>query len=200
MKRLRSFSRACPDRPAELAPSSSPRTPTVDEAVAHYRHSLASLMRALDREVSHLRARWTWWLEAAGPSAPMQPEGEISFESSMMAIQAALDGFRRVRPPSAMRNPSTPRGEKVVRVYAARTARTRPPAARSQRTARCAGSSSRRPKCMAPDWPALRDQWWLRGSATAPGSTRGSIGRASRRGASAPVALTDSSVVSPKSC
>jgi LysR family glycine cleavage system transcriptional activator/LysR family transcriptional regulator of beta-lactamase len=42
--------------------------------------------------VSHLREQWTWWFEAAGLRAPIQPAGEMSFESSVMAIQAALDG------------------------------------------------------------------------------------------------------------
>ncbi|HMN15874.1 MAG TPA: LysR substrate-binding domain-containing protein, partial [Bellilinea sp.] len=40
----------------------------------------------------HLREQWSWWFEAAGLSAPIQPANEVSFESSMMAIQAALDG------------------------------------------------------------------------------------------------------------
>lgn len=42
--------------------------------------------------VSHLREQWTWWFEAAGLNAPIQPAREVSFESSVMAIQAALDG------------------------------------------------------------------------------------------------------------
>lgn len=42
--------------------------------------------------VSHLREQWDWWAEAAGLSAPIQPASEIVFESSVMAIQAALDG------------------------------------------------------------------------------------------------------------
>jgi len=42
--------------------------------------------------VSHLREQWTWWFEAAGLSAPIQPANEVSFESSVMAIQAVLDG------------------------------------------------------------------------------------------------------------
>ena len=42
--------------------------------------------------VPHLRGQWSWWFEAAGLSAPIQAANEVSFESSMMAIQAALDG------------------------------------------------------------------------------------------------------------
>ena len=42
--------------------------------------------------VAHLREQWTWWFEAAGLSAPVQPAGEVVFESSPMAIQAVLDG------------------------------------------------------------------------------------------------------------
>lgn len=42
--------------------------------------------------VSHLREQWTWWFEAAGLSAPVQSANEVTFESSAMAIQAALDG------------------------------------------------------------------------------------------------------------
>lgn len=42
--------------------------------------------------VSHLREQWSWWFEAAGLSAPVQPANEVTFESSAMAIQAALDG------------------------------------------------------------------------------------------------------------
>jgi LysR family glycine cleavage system transcriptional activator/LysR family transcriptional regulator of beta-lactamase len=42
--------------------------------------------------VSHLRAQWTWWFEAAGLSAPIDPAAEVVFESSAMAIKAVLDG------------------------------------------------------------------------------------------------------------
>ena len=42
--------------------------------------------------VAHLRAQWTWWFEAAGLSAPIQPAAEVSFENSPMAIKAVLDG------------------------------------------------------------------------------------------------------------
>jgi len=42
--------------------------------------------------VSHLRDQWTWWFDAAGLSAPVQPAAEVVFESSPMAIKAVLDG------------------------------------------------------------------------------------------------------------
>jgi LysR family glycine cleavage system transcriptional activator/LysR family transcriptional regulator of beta-lactamase len=42
--------------------------------------------------VSHLRTQWTWWFQAAGLSAPIQPAAEVLFENSAMAIQAVLDG------------------------------------------------------------------------------------------------------------
>jgi DNA-binding transcriptional LysR family regulator len=42
--------------------------------------------------VSHLREQWVWWSEAMGLIAPIQPVGEIVFESSAMAMQAVLDG------------------------------------------------------------------------------------------------------------
>jgi LysR family glycine cleavage system transcriptional activator/LysR family transcriptional regulator of beta-lactamase len=42
--------------------------------------------------VAHLRQQWTWWFEAAGLPAPIQPAGEVVFESSPMAIKAVLDG------------------------------------------------------------------------------------------------------------
>ena len=42
--------------------------------------------------VPHLREQWTWWFETAGLPAVIQPANEVSFESSVMAIQAALDG------------------------------------------------------------------------------------------------------------
>lgn len=42
--------------------------------------------------VAHLRKQWAWWLDAAGFPAALQPVNEVLFESSAMAIQAALDG------------------------------------------------------------------------------------------------------------
>jgi LysR family transcriptional regulator, regulator of gene expression of beta-lactamase len=42
--------------------------------------------------VSHLREQWVWWCEAVGLAAPIQPVGEVVFESSAMAMQAVLDG------------------------------------------------------------------------------------------------------------
>lgn len=42
--------------------------------------------------VPQLREQWTWWFEASGLGPSMRLTNEVSFESSMMAIQAALDG------------------------------------------------------------------------------------------------------------
>ena len=42
--------------------------------------------------VAHLRAQWTWWFDAAGLDAPIEPAGEVVFESSAMAMQAVRDG------------------------------------------------------------------------------------------------------------
>ena len=42
--------------------------------------------------VSHLRDQWRWWFDAAGLPAAVQPANEVIFESSVMAMQAVLDG------------------------------------------------------------------------------------------------------------
>lgn len=52
----------------------------------------ADLRRATLIVVAHLRTQWKWWFEAAGVSAPIEPAGEVLFESSAMAMQAVLDG------------------------------------------------------------------------------------------------------------
>jgi DNA-binding transcriptional LysR family regulator len=52
----------------------------------------SDLSNAILIVVSHLRDQWTWWFEAAGLSTPVQPAGEVVFESSPMAIEAVLDG------------------------------------------------------------------------------------------------------------
>src|SRR5258706_2726731 len=41
--------------------------------------------------VAHLREQWTWWFDAAGLPAPIQPASEVVFENSPLAIQAVLD-------------------------------------------------------------------------------------------------------------
>jgi LysR family glycine cleavage system transcriptional activator/LysR family transcriptional regulator of beta-lactamase len=42
--------------------------------------------------VAHLREQWKWWFDAAGLYPPVQPAGEVVFDSSPMAIKAVLDG------------------------------------------------------------------------------------------------------------
>src|SRR5574338_1006256 len=63
-------------------------TPAIAASLLHPR----DLHTATLIVVSHLRGQWTWWFEAAGLSGSIQPANEVSFESSVMAIQAALDG------------------------------------------------------------------------------------------------------------
>lgn len=63
-------------------------TPAIAAGLRHPR----DLRRATLIVVAHLREQWTWWFEAAGLRAPIQPGGEVSFESSAMAMQAVLDG------------------------------------------------------------------------------------------------------------
>ena len=71
--------------PATLVPVC---TPTIAKGLRHPRDlSLATLI-----VVAHLREQWTWWFDAAGLSPPIQPAGEVVFESSPMAIKAVLDG------------------------------------------------------------------------------------------------------------
>jgi LysR family glycine cleavage system transcriptional activator/LysR family transcriptional regulator of beta-lactamase len=63
-------------------------TPAIAASLRHPRDlSSATLI-----VVAHLREQWTWWFEAAGLPAPIQPANEVLFESSAMAIQAVLDG------------------------------------------------------------------------------------------------------------
>ena len=63
-------------------------TPTVAEGL----REPSDLHRATLIVVAHLRAQWTWWVDAAGLSAPIEPAAEVVFESSAMAMQAVLDG------------------------------------------------------------------------------------------------------------
>jgi LysR family transcriptional regulator, regulator of gene expression of beta-lactamase len=63
-------------------------TPTVAEGL----REPSDLHRATLIVVAHLRAQWTWWFDAAGLSAPIEPAAEVVFESSAMAMQAVLDG------------------------------------------------------------------------------------------------------------
>jgi LysR family glycine cleavage system transcriptional activator/LysR family transcriptional regulator of beta-lactamase len=63
-------------------------TPAIATSLRHPRDlSSATLI-----VVAHLREQWTWWFEAAGLPAQIQPANEVLFESSAMAIQAVLDG------------------------------------------------------------------------------------------------------------
>jgi len=71
--------------PATLVPVC---TPAIAKGLRHPR----DLRRATLIVVSHLRAQWMWWFEAAGLSAPVQAAGEVVFENSPMAIKAVLDG------------------------------------------------------------------------------------------------------------
>jgi DNA-binding transcriptional LysR family regulator len=71
--------------PATLVPVCTP-------AIAEGLRDPSDLGKATLIVVSHLRAQWTWWFEAVGLSAPIQPAAEVSFENSPMAIKAVLDG------------------------------------------------------------------------------------------------------------
>ncbi|WHZ20654.1 MAG: Transcriptional regulator, LysR family [Rhodanobacteraceae bacterium] len=42
--------------------------------------------------VAHLREQWVWWSRAAGDKTPARCGSEVTFGSSSMAVQAALDG------------------------------------------------------------------------------------------------------------
>jgi LysR family glycine cleavage system transcriptional activator/LysR family transcriptional regulator of beta-lactamase len=42
--------------------------------------------------VSDMPNEWPYWFEAAGLRSPVHPASEVSFESNVMAMQAALDG------------------------------------------------------------------------------------------------------------
>jgi len=71
--------------PATLVPVC---TPTIAKGLREPR-DLASATLIV---VSHLRAQWIWWFEATGLATPIQPAGEVVFETSAMAIKAVLDG------------------------------------------------------------------------------------------------------------
>jgi DNA-binding transcriptional LysR family regulator len=69
-----------------------PLVPVCTPSMAKRLRRPADLRNATLIVVAHLRAQWTWWFEAAGLPAPIQPAGEVVFESSAMAIKAVLDG------------------------------------------------------------------------------------------------------------
>ncbi len=71
--------------PATLVPVC---TPEIANGLRHPR----DLHRATLIVVAHLRDQWKWWFDAAGLNQPVQPRGEVVFESSPMAIKAVLDG------------------------------------------------------------------------------------------------------------
>lgn len=53
---------------------------------------MQDLRQATSIVVTHLREQWQWWSTAMGNKAPVHCAREISFGSSSMAVQAALDG------------------------------------------------------------------------------------------------------------
>ena len=69
-----------------------PLVPVCTPGIAKRLRRPTDLRNATLIVVAHLRAQWAWWFEAAGLSAPIQPAGEVVFESSAMAIKAVLDG------------------------------------------------------------------------------------------------------------
>jgi DNA-binding transcriptional LysR family regulator len=85
---------AADDWPGYLTEELFPATlvPVCTPAVAKDLRTPQDLSRATLIVVAHLRAQWTWWFEAAGLDAPIQPAAEVSFENAPMAIQAVLDG------------------------------------------------------------------------------------------------------------
>ncbi|MDX6595789.1 MAG: LysR family transcriptional regulator, regulator of expression of beta-lactamase [Solirubrobacterales bacterium] len=89
-----SVRRGVGDWPGYIAEELFPATlvPVCTPAIAESLRDPRDLGRATLIVVSHLRAQWTWWFEAAGLSAPVQPAAEVSFENSAMAIKAVLDG------------------------------------------------------------------------------------------------------------
>src|SRR2546423_144099 len=81
------------DWPGYIAEELFPATlvPVCTPAIASGLRSPRDLSSATLIVVSHLRAQWTWWFEAAGLNVPVQPAAEVSFENSAMAIKAVLD-------------------------------------------------------------------------------------------------------------
>jgi len=89
-----SVRRGVGDWPGYIAEELFPATlvPVCTPAIAKGLREPRDLSSATLIVVSHLRAQWNWWFEAAGLSAPVQPAAEVSFENSAMAIKAVLDG------------------------------------------------------------------------------------------------------------
>lgn len=60
--------------------------------VAQQLRRLQDLRKATGIIVAHLRGQWDWWSEAVGNKTPARCAREVSFGSSSMAVQAAIDG------------------------------------------------------------------------------------------------------------
>lgn len=60
--------------------------------VARPLHRMQDVRKSTGIVVSHLREQWAWWSAAMGSKAPVRCAREVSFGSSSMAVQAALDG------------------------------------------------------------------------------------------------------------
>jgi LysR family glycine cleavage system transcriptional activator/LysR family transcriptional regulator of beta-lactamase len=82
------------DWPGYIAEELFPATlvPVCTPTIARGLRQPQDLKKATLIVVAHLREQWTWWFEAAGLPAPIQPAGEVVFENSPMAIQAVQDG------------------------------------------------------------------------------------------------------------
>jgi len=89
-----SVRRGVGDWPGYIAEELFPATlvPVCTPAIAKGLREPRDLSSATLIVVSHLRAQWNWWFEAAGLSTPVQAAAEVSFENSAMAIKAVLDG------------------------------------------------------------------------------------------------------------
>lgn len=66
--------------------------PVCTPKLASTLHSPDDLRNATLIVVSGMPNEWPHWFEAAGLRSPVQPAGEVSFESNVMAMQATLDG------------------------------------------------------------------------------------------------------------
>lgn len=61
--------------------------------VASQLRRLQDLRKVTGIVVGHLGEQWTWWSRAMGSKSPLRFGSEVSFGSSSMAVQAALDGI-----------------------------------------------------------------------------------------------------------
>jgi DNA-binding transcriptional LysR family regulator len=66
--------------------------PVCVPAIGRTLHHPCDLQKTTLIVVSHLREQWVWWCDVVGLATPIQPAGEVVFESSAMAMQAVLDG------------------------------------------------------------------------------------------------------------